>query len=107
MNDRDYFAAHAPYQIPEWFRFDAGNNMPRVPDAPSHWGAAQSTEFLDLKEERSRVVDVSMEVAEFYARWLEARGKHAAWRDQMRERKYFAWRWYYADQMIANRRGSP
>lgn len=107
MNDRDYFAAHAPLPIPDWFKGEPGNNMPLIPDVPASWGAAQSAEFVDLKEGRGLIVNAAPEVADFYARWLVAKNKQNVWRDQMRERKYFAWRWYYADQMIASRRGPP
>jgi hypothetical protein len=104
---REYFAAHAPLPIPDWFKGDHGNNMPLIPDAPSHWGAAEASQFVDLKNGIGLVIHAKQEVAEFYACWLVAKSKQAAWKDQMREKKYFAWRWYYADQMIASRRGQP
>lgn len=107
MNDRDlrdYFAAHAPLPIPDWFKGDPGNNMPLIPDVPTHFGAAQASQFVDLKHGVGLVAHASPEVAEFYSRWLIAKNKQSVWKDQQREKKYFAWRWYYANQMMASRR---
>lgn len=106
MNDRDlrdYFAAHAPLPVPDWFKGESGKAMPTVPDAPSYWNAAQAAQFSDLKQGIGLVSHAAREVAEFYAIYLAAKARHAAWRDEQREKKYFAWRWHYADQMMANR----
>jgi hypothetical protein len=108
MTDADlraYFATHAPQSIPDWFKGERTTSVPAIPDAPSHWGAAQASQFADLKNGTGLVSHASPEVADFYARWLAAKDRQNAWRDQQRERKYFAWRWYYADQMMASRRG--
>lgn len=104
MNDRDYFAMHAPMSIPDWFKGEYSGDMPRIPDAPSHWGAAEAAQLSDLKAGIGFVSTARQEVAEFFALYLAARDKQNAWRDRQRERKYFAWRWYYADMMIAARK---
>jgi hypothetical protein len=106
MNDRDYFAAHAPLPIPDWFKGEYSGDMPAIPDVPAHWSALQSAQFSDLKEGISMIANASREVAEFYSIWLDAKGKHAAWRDRQREKKYFSWRWHYADQMMASRKAN-
>lgn len=98
---REFFAAHAPQQIPDWFKGERSGDLPSVPDAPLGWGAAKSAEFLELKEGRLERAASSPEVMAFFDIWRVARDAQAAWRDRQREKKYFAWRWHYADQMMA------
>lgn len=102
MTLRDYFAAHAPDKIPDWFKGEYAADMPIEPVVPSSWSAAQSAEFSDLKE-GMLLAAVSPEVADFYGTWKLAHEQRAAWRDRQRARKYFSWRWHYADMMLKER----
>lgn len=108
---RDHFAAMAPTDIPDWF--DA---YPRVPAVlpPSHDHLYERERFAvqavvvegrELDEsyftaDRLAVVKGSIETLRTYRRTRDA---------GIRQNKiacYFAWRWFYAEQMLATRKGA-
>lgn len=104
MSMRQWYAAHAP-AVPEWFRLKNDSDWPKVPAVPKEWDAAELAEFTMLKAGTLELGAVSDDVLVFWRRYEPARARLEAWRDKMRQKKFFAWRWYYADQMIASERG--
>lgn len=101
MTMRQYFAAHAPHPVPDWFKFRDREPMPIEPEIPTTWTTAQRDEFVRLKNGEVKEFATDPAVAEFYRPWSQARGDMNAWRDRQRAAKFFAWRWYYADMMVA------
>jgi hypothetical protein len=74
---RAHFAAQAPTEIPSWFQPAMDHlSIPSLPGRTS-----------DDKEDSAAV-----------KAWSEQKNQANLQREQYR---YFAWRWYYADQMIA------
>lgn len=71
---RNHFAATAP-KAPDWFKFQPATPYPYAPEGtdPDSPEAAQ------------------------------ARAARATWVREQQEKKFFTWRWYYADQMMAAR----
>jgi hypothetical protein len=113
---RDYFAAQAPDDIPDWFVIDA--DEPLLPMVLSTSAALNMQPgYADLsetlkKELREWMNDCSWELDEpnqstIGRAALRAIKESADARDSERrarkERRYFAWRWYYADAMLALR----
>lgn len=79
---RARFAAQAPTDIPSWFQ--PALVEPVLPALPERGP--------DVKDHNAAV-----------KAWSDQRNQALARREQYR---YFAWRWYYADQMLAHR-GMP
>lgn len=95
---RDYFAAHAPTDIPAWFRTE----HPPAPIFPKP---------ADLSEKHRRQWEglgewlepheVDPEVIVFRDLYHEALKAKDAYDAACAAATFFAWRWHYADQMIA------
>ena len=102
MELRDYLAAHAP-AIPEWFRLASNERCPPAPSVPAYFDTAQRAEFVSLKDGQLWPDQARAEVREFYEVWRAQKDVQDLWRNHMRERKFFAWRYHYADQMMAAR----
>ncbi|MDZ5456826.1 hypothetical protein [Azohydromonas lata] len=74
---RAHFAAHAPDDIPSWFQ--PAVVEPSLPSLPER-GSDDTADNAAVKA------------------WSDQRSQAHLRREQYR---YFAWRWYYADQMVA------
>lgn len=74
MTLRDYFAAHAP-DVPDWFKHAAPTPIPLVSDAAVVGDAAH----------------------------YKAKAERNNWIDEQKAAKFFAWRGFYADCMVAER----
>jgi hypothetical protein len=112
---RDYFAAHAPDFPPTWFTVEMEDPMPRVLDKRE--ALAVQLGFADLSEEEKNealewlgdgIYDIKSEpvraVAEAASDLIKASELMVqAWNERHNEARYFAWRWYYAQQMLAHR----
>lgn len=77
LSIRQMYAMHAPMPVPDWFKHEPDTPMPRVPDLN---GTNASEHFA-------------------------AKAALEAWRDQQRIAKFFAWRWLFADMMLATEAG--
>jgi len=96
MSTRDFFAAHAP-DVPDWFKYEAKTNRPVMPAVPDSFTSEQRQaldNFVCHETCHDRFV------SQFVRRRQEAKAAQEAWRDACREKKFFAWRWHYADQMM-------
>jgi hypothetical protein len=101
MRLRDYFAAHAPLEVPEWFRHvEPKKNFP--PDA----------DVEDLDETHRKLArdwrhDPCFDLPEEIAWWGEKVKAHRAARSEWFEAdvraRFIQWRWAYADAMLAAR----
>lgn len=102
MTMRQYYAAHAP-AVPDWFRLETDEKPPILPMLPEDFTTSERNDFELMKS--SAPAPWSVRVSEFYDTWLAAKRELEAWRNQMRERKFFAWRWHYADMMTQSENG--
>ncbi|MDN4061172.1 hypothetical protein QPK31_23410 [Massilia sp. YIM B02769] len=100
MSLRDYFAVRAP-KAPDWFRYQPTTPQPQLP-SPICLTEPQRDQFSGLGE-CFTADEVDREVVEFAALYGKAEEARAAWRDEQRKAKFFAWAWYYADAMLAAR----
>jgi len=109
LSAREYFAARAPAEIPQWFKGPECD----VPNSPADefadfvnlHGGAYSPMGLALKawENSGGKIDPPEEFRDIAARIV-------AYNEAHREydiKRYFAWRWYYADMMVASGQWSP
>ena len=94
---RAYFATHAP-AVPEWFKLEPPQHKPHMPQTPSGFTPEQ---LLALETFVSHETCPDRFVSQHVRRREQAKAEQDAWRDACREKKFFAWRWYYADQMLA------
>ncbi|QEL55464.1 hypothetical protein [Chromobacterium paludis] len=99
---RDHFATHAPADIPAWFEWKPERERPSIP----------SKFELDSEELRQQLEglgdwlnekDVHPDVVELASRMARARKAAEQWDKQRDIGRYIAWRWAYADMMVAAR----
>jgi hypothetical protein len=114
---RDYFAAHAP-EVPPWFRWAKLPAGLSITDALKNQPGYLSLTADDLQRLRTAddgdgafyVEDLPERLRAIAAGANEAAA--ASWRarseaeEKLRAERFFAWRWYYADQMLATRGGA-
>jgi hypothetical protein len=100
-DSREFFAAHAPEQVPAWFQFVPTEPMPAIPGF-QHLTATQMEQWRGLGDylEPDQVDPI---VVEFAKEQKAAQEAQAAWRTQREVAAYFAWRWCYADNMLTAR----
>lgn len=112
---RDEFAMRAPKKVPSWFKHTPPPGhpgpAPRL-EMPYHLDE-ESDEFKALSwgDQCSRRDDHSKA---YNAAYLEHEPKYEAWRQSLdkweladKAARYFQWRWFYADQMLAARNPEP
>lgn len=111
---RDYFAARAPAEIPEWFEHQP-ETVPHI--LPIYRALEMQPGYAQLSEddkERARawLTDGSWDIDnESVATIAGSAGRAIDASREARESaerrneiaRYFAWRWYYADAMLARR----
>lgn len=107
----DYFAAHAPDEIPLWFKPEPlkrplkPNPDPVIAGLAKSWLKDPCYDFPSIFDQESG------EYSTEYRRIAEAFEKAISdWNEENRridrlesERRYFQWRWYYAEQMLEHR----
>lgn len=101
MSQRDYFAAHAPESVPDWFKHKPVEHevppMPKAEDVdPVH--RKEVSDWLD-----DPVFDLSEELGWFADKVKAHEDAKDAARAANRAARYIQWRWHYADLMIAER----
>lgn len=105
---RDYFAARAPLEIPAWFQGPESRVLirplpgDRIVPWVENWLRDPCYDLADVVEDDARDEAIAFEalMREFWA--AQTRVK------QEREiARYFAWRWHYADQMLAAGAAEP
>lgn len=124
LTARDYYAAHAPSEIPFWF--DLADPMPEldVPATPTRWEALKDSPgweeahdevkeaahryLIDLMDEVEPGDGPAGEMAAFAHDLIlaanraqnEVLERNAVIQKQNLARRYFAWRRFYAEQMV-------
>lgn len=98
MTRRDYFAAHAPIEIPTWFEHpEPPKNIPPKPDFAALDPAHQSI-VRDWQEDPC--FDLPEELTWYAEKWTAYQKARADWNDENDAARFFHWRWYYADRML-------
>lgn len=101
MTLRDYFAVRAPVNIPYWFKHRRPEaTYPPMPDVKELDEAHRKT-AEDWIEDPA--FDLPEEIFFFGEKVTAHRAGHAEWLDTDRDARYFQWRFYYADSMLAER----
>ncbi|MBX9267258.1 hypothetical protein [Chromobacterium violaceum] len=99
---RDHFAAHAPADIPAWFEWKPDRERPSIP-TKYELDSEELRQQLEGLGDWLDVKDVHPDVAELADRMARARKAAEQWDKQRDIGRYIAWRWAYADMMIAAR----
>jgi len=103
----NFFAAHAPEQIPGWFKVE---NL-ELPEQPKYESEVFSDdEKLRIEAESWRkdpIYDLdestNERLREFAIAWKKHWSEMSQFRKNYDSRRFFAWRWYYAKMMIQER----
>lgn len=119
LTKREYYAMHAPVEVPDWFK-------PKVEPRPigvksmhqmfgnisthrykdyfvgangkkSHWDGEED-QFFDPENEVPE--EFKKEVEDHLASYLDYRERVELWTETYNREQYFQWRWYWADQML-------
>lgn len=101
MSLRDWFAGHAP-DAPEWFDFDFGEAEPKAPESVGSW-AAHGDEITSHR----KGTDGYEKVVEYRKKEAFYREAEKAWRRRRELARLSAWRFSYADAMLAAREKKP
>lgn len=109
MTLRDYFAAHAPKEVPGWFK-------PAMPDKPKSMASLfdhfRHNSLMALYDDESgEWVDDAGEVPQQFkdevARYIESMALNfdqiKDWHREYERQKIFQWPWTYADGMLQSR----
>jgi len=98
IDARRYYAAHAP-AMPDWFVQKHSDDKPTLPDG-SDLQASDREQFGNMVKGILDPQDASLlALAEFRA-YARAQAALRKWERISQQDTYFAWRWFYADQML-------
>lgn len=114
MTLRDWFATHAPTQIPAWFSAGPYQPLPQVPsphDALKAQAGWRQLTDRDQNTLRTWIADAVFELSDGLAviGWGaqkmidEAMAAAVKIQSQNEAQRYIAWRWAYADMMLKGR----
>jgi hypothetical protein len=114
MTLRDWFATHAPTEIPKWFQW-AGQPVPDVPIAGLALQQVNGFDSLSYSQKqtlRAWVRDPAFALEDDIADIGDAAAEIRRQAELTRERilrendagRYYAWRWAYADAMLNARK---
>jgi hypothetical protein len=130
---RDYFAARAPWPIPDWFE---PSDMPTAPFTVVHPDLWFTPSNPDNEEDSDEIRSAYYEyydydtdtwddnqyaqdngsgthvpdyfkdmVAAYRAGYIAYLDAYEYWKKDYDKEKYFQWRWYFADSMLVERLG--
>lgn len=97
---RVYFAMHAPADIPEWFTVPPPTPKPAIPELKD-LPMIDREHYASLRDGTLAEAQASLGALGLYREFMKADRDLAAWYTNQAKAKYFAWRWFYADQMLA------
>lgn len=101
---RDYFAAHAPAEVPEWFQ--------HVPPARDY---TPMPKWMDWPEEHHRALrawlsdgcyDLPDELSAFQEQARQHREDKRFWDARNQAARFIQWRWRYAEMMLEARKAT-
>lgn len=101
MTLRDYFATHAPLDIPSWFE-----HVPPakdVPPMPDHTTLDAAHQQIAISWQKDPCFDLPEEIKWFGDKVKAHRDAKAAWSDANYAARTFQWRYAFADGMLAER----
>lgn len=99
---RDKFAMNAP-EMPGWFRAPPKRPCPVVPDYRTHLPKELHREWLEVRDEHWDEDHVTPEVRAFGKAARDANLDKGRWHNEENAHQFIAWRWHYADLMMAAR----
>lgn len=102
MDMRDKFAMNAP-EMPGWFRAPYHRPYPVQPEYIAELPRKFHREWLEVRDRYWDDPRVSAEVREFGARVKAANLDLGKWNYDEKAHQFIAWRWHYADLMMAAR----
>lgn len=98
ISKREYFAAHAPNEIPDWFTHTPIGELPKLPswqDIPDE---------KDKEAIRSWVCDPCWDLPDelmwFQLKFREVEKEREQWSKDDQAERYFQWRSHYADTIL-------
>lgn len=106
MTLRDYYAAHAPSEIPEWFETEI--DLPELKQPKAWWDYEEG----DLKKKlegwhKDPIFDFTeedgQEAMEYQKKWDKYRSDRSELRRVKKSIEYIKWRYAYADLMLVHR----
>lgn len=101
MTLRDYFAARAPAEIPDWFtHVEPSKAFPPMPD---YTKLDETHQKIALDWQSDPVFDLPEELTWYGEKVKAHREGKRAWAILDRRERYVQWRWAYADMMLAGR----
>ncbi len=99
LSKREYFAAHAP-EIPEWF---TGKSLDK-PKEPKHWEEmpdGSPDKRILMNWHRDPCYDLPDHLKYYQEAWEGHSVMMGEWDRMNVQLRYFQWRVYYADNMLA------
>lgn len=94
----DFFAAHAPTEIPKWFEVKE-TKSPKKPDF--HWHQLpEGKEKKIFRKWSNFQADLPPEYDNYRIEWENYHNAINAWRQKNEAKKYFEWRRYFAEKMV-------
>lgn len=101
---RDYFAVHAPDDIPGWF--EATLSPATMPPMPRWQDLDKVHQNTALSWINDGCFDLPNELEWFGKQVIRHREAHVQESQRRMHARYFQWRWHYADRMLAWREAS-
>jgi hypothetical protein len=107
---RAYFAARAPKEIPDWFQIKDLRPAPKLPndkwlsESRPSMHTAWMLQWSDLQKGYKSEGEVDLEVLAHHRRYVAAEAELHAWQVEHDKERYYAWRWAFADDMMARQR---
>src|SRR6185369_16843545 len=96
---REYFAACAPEEIPNWFKaIETGK--PKAPDSYRSLPDDSPHKELLTQWHGDPIFDLPEELKWYQEKWEAYWNEKSDWEKENARSRYFQWRWYFADQMI-------
>lgn len=99
ISRRDFFAAHAPAEIPDWFKhIEPEKTYPPMPD---YKALDETHQELARQWQCDPCFDLPEELAWYGEKVIAHRAGREDWVDADRRARYIQWRWAYAGMMVA------
>lgn len=101
ISRRDYFAAHAPAEIPDWFEPTGPLGLWKNPEPPERPAGVSDREWYNLRTYAPEPDDADAPaVAAWKAAWRATRAERERERQAAEMRRLARWRWAWADAML-------
>jgi hypothetical protein len=98
INLKQYYAAHAP-AMPDWFVEKCKEDEPKLPTY-DHLSPGDREQFKSLVAGTLDRMDASLEAQALFKQYQAAQGELRRWAREQHQDAFFAWRWFYAEQMM-------